>query len=51
VRDYVDPKTSFMDAGSYIALPGSSFAPRSISTTGDTMSFAKDQAASHMYLS
>jgi long-chain fatty acid transport protein len=51
VIDYVDPKTRFTDAGSYISLPGSGFAPRSISTAGDSMSFAKAQPVPHAYLS
>ena len=51
VLDYVDPKTKFTDEGSYISLPGSGFAPRSTSTAGESMSFAKAQAVPHMYLS
>ncbi len=51
VLDYVDPKTKFTDEGSFISLPGSGFAPRSTSTAGDTMSFAKAQAVPHAYLS
>lgn len=49
VLDYVEPKSTFTDAGSYITLPGSGLQPRAISQPGDTANPVKAAYVPHFY--
>lgn len=51
VLDYVEPKSTFTDAGSYITLPGSGLQPRAISQPGDTSNPVKSAYVPHFYAS